>query len=135
MTSDESLRLREASDVRTHHDGLHRSSADDRGEGYPVRRSESVTIEIPVDDVVTPEQMKIALKDAELMLELLRDRPDEMRSLYNDVVAGRTDAVKETATRIGLSESSFRERGGRCGATRDEIVSFDLTGLRTTVPR
>ena len=84
---------------------------------------------------VTPEQMKIALKDAELMLELLRDRPDEMRSLYNDVVAGRTDAVKETATRIGLSESSFRERGGRCGATRDEIVSFDLTGLRTTVPR
>ena len=46
-----------------------------------------------------------------------------------------TVSIEETATRIGLSESSFRERAERCGATRDEIVSFDLTGLRTTVPR
>ena len=81
-------------------------------EGYAVGRSESITIDIPEDDVVSPEQMKIALKDAELMLGLLRDRPDEMRSLYNDVVAGRSDAVKETSARIGLSESAFREKGG-----------------------
>jgi hypothetical protein len=81
-------------------------------EGIPISRSESVKLEISSIDVVTPEQMKVVLRDAELMTGLLRDKPDDMRSLLNDVVAGRTDAAKETARRIGLSEADFKGQGG-----------------------
>jgi hypothetical protein len=81
-------------------------------EGFPIHRSETVKIEISPTDAVTPEQMKVAAKDAEIVLGLMRDYPDDMRSFYNDIVAGRTETAKETATRIGLSESSFKQQGG-----------------------
>lgn len=81
-------------------------------EGIPVSRSETVRLEISSSDVVTPEQMKVVLRDAELMTGLFRDKPDDVRSLLNDVVAGRTDAARETARRIGFSEADFKAQGG-----------------------
>lgn len=81
-------------------------------EGFSVRRSESLTVELSPTDAVTPDGMKTAVKDAELMMELFRDHPDDLRSFYNDVVAGRTDNARETAIRIGLTESSFKQQGG-----------------------
>ncbi len=81
-------------------------------EGYSVRRSESLTVELSATDAVTSEGMKTALRDAELMMELFRDHPDDLRSFYNDVVAVRTDTARETALRMGLTESSFKQQGG-----------------------
>jgi hypothetical protein len=63
-------------------------------------------------DALTAEQMTTVQRDAEIMAALLRDHPDDIRSLCNDMIAGRIDSAKETALRVGLSESGFKMQGG-----------------------
>ena len=81
-------------------------------EGYPVRRSEAVTMYVAPEDVVSAENMKIAARDAELMAGIFRDHADDLRSFYNDVVAGRGESASATAQKIGLNETSFKKEGG-----------------------
>jgi hypothetical protein len=81
-------------------------------EGYPVRKSHSVTMHVSADDVVSPELIRTAARDAELMAQLLRERPDEMREFYNHVVNDRREEGTRLARSIGLSELRFKEQGG-----------------------
>lgn len=81
-------------------------------EGYPVRRAESVTMQLTPEDIVSAESMTIAARDAELMAAMFRDHADDLRSFYNDVVAGRGEAAAATARKIGLDETSFKKQGG-----------------------
>jgi hypothetical protein len=44
---------------------------------------------------------------------MLRKHPQEMAEIFNHFVAGRTQAAKQTAARIGFTEQAFqRKKGG-----------------------
>ena len=81
-------------------------------EGYPVRRTESITMHVSPEDAVSPEHIETAARDAELMAQLLREKPHEMREFYNHVVAGRSADANRTARSIGLTEFDFKRQGG-----------------------
>ena len=59
-----------------------------------------------------PEEMKKALADAEIIASLLREHPEEMASISNAVLAGRTEDARKLAVKIGLTEEAFQENGG-----------------------
>ncbi len=59
-----------------------------------------------------PAEIKKALADLEMTASLLRQYPTEMASLINDTFAGRIEAAKATALRIGFTEEAFQRKGG-----------------------
>ncbi len=78
-------------------------------DGLPTNYQQSFAIEI---DQLGPEELKKALADSEMITSLLREHPNEMRAIVNDVLMGRTEAARQSALRIGLTEEAFQERGG-----------------------
>jgi hypothetical protein len=81
-------------------------------EGYPVRKSHSVTMHVDPDDVVSGELMQAAMRDAELMAQLFKERGSELQTFYNHVVNDRKDEATTLARSIGLSELHFKQQGG-----------------------
>ena len=78
-------------------------------DGLPTNYQQSFAIEI---GQLGPEELKKALADSEMVTSLLREHPNEMMAIVNDVLMGRTEAARQSAVRIGLTEEAFRERGG-----------------------
>lgn len=70
---------------------------------------ESCSVEI---GRVGPKEMRKALRDSEIMTAMLRKHPEELAQIINDFVAGRTQAAKEAAARIGLTEKVFQRNSG-----------------------
>src|SRR3954451_3580729 len=81
-------------------------------EGYPVRKSHSVTMHLDPQEVVSGELMQTAMRDAELMAQLFKDRSGELQTFYNHVVNDRKDEARTLARSIGLSELHFKQQGG-----------------------
>ena len=61
---------------------------------------------------IGPKELKKALVDSEVFTSLLREQPKEVAAIVNHVLAGRKEAARETAMRIGLTEESFQKKGG-----------------------
>jgi hypothetical protein len=59
-----------------------------------------------------PEDVSRAQKDCEILGEILRDRPEEVRALSNDLLQGNTRDAKQRARELGLSEDEFTSKGG-----------------------
>ena len=78
-------------------------------DGLPVNYQQSFAIEV---DRFGPEELNKALADFEKLTSLLREYPQEMTAIVNDVLVGRTEGAMQSASRIGLSETAFQERGG-----------------------
>lgn len=78
-------------------------------DGLPVSFDQSFTIEF---GSFGPMQVKKALTDSEMIISLLREYPTEMASIINDTLAGRMEAAKATALKIGMTEEAFQEAGG-----------------------
>jgi hypothetical protein len=78
-------------------------------DGMPVSYQQSFAIEM---GRIGPEEMKKALADSENITSLLRQYPKEMSAIVNDILAGRIESAKASASRIGLTEEAFQEKGG-----------------------
>jgi hypothetical protein len=50
--------------------------------------------------------------DSELFNSLLREKPEEVVAMVNDLVAGRTDKARNVARSIGFTEEDFQRQGG-----------------------
>jgi hypothetical protein len=59
-----------------------------------------------------PKEIKKALADSEIITRMLREHPKEMTAIVNDSLEGKTDAAREAAVRIGLTEEAFQRQGG-----------------------
>jgi hypothetical protein len=70
---------------------------------------ESFSLEV---GAVGPKEIKKALADSEIITKMLREHPKEMAAILNDFLAGRTEAAREAAVRIGLTEEDFQRQGG-----------------------
>ncbi|MEQ1544622.1 hypothetical protein [Methyloglobulus sp.] len=78
-------------------------------DGLSVSLDQSFTVEF---SPFGPMEVKKALTDSEMITSLLREYPTEMASIINDTFAGRMEAAKATALKIGLTEEAFQEAGG-----------------------
>jgi hypothetical protein len=78
-------------------------------DGLPLSYDQSYAIEV---GPFGPKEIRKALADSEMITSLLRAYPKEMASIINDTLAGRTDAARESAFRIGFTEEAFQENGG-----------------------
>jgi hypothetical protein len=78
-------------------------------DGLPVSYNESFSVEF---GPFGPMEVKKALADSEMITSLLREYPTEMTAIINDTLAGRMEAAKATALRIGLTEEAFQEKEG-----------------------
>lgn len=66
--------------------------------------------------------------DGDLFNAFLRDKPEEMIALANDVLAGRTDKARKRAASLGFTEEEFQRQGGGllfwCGIVACGIMIF-----------
>jgi hypothetical protein len=61
---------------------------------------------------IGPKEIKKALADSEIITKMLREHPKEMTAIINDFLAGRTEAAREGARKINLTEEAFQRQGG-----------------------
>ncbi len=103
-------------------------------DGLPTSYQQSFAIEL---DRLGPEELNKALADSEMITSLLREHPDEMMAILNDAMRGRTEAARQSALRIGLTEEAFKEnRGGLifwCGIIVAGIMIYSAAA--TTPPQ
>jgi hypothetical protein len=59
-----------------------------------------------------PAEMELVIHDSEVMTSLLRNHTTEMTEIVNNVLTGRTEEAVRLASRIGLTEEAFHQRGG-----------------------
>ncbi len=78
-------------------------------DGFPINYGSSFALEL---GQFGPAELKKALTDSEMLTSLLRNHPDEMSGILNDVLAGRTEMARQRASTIGLSEEAFQQQGG-----------------------
>jgi hypothetical protein len=50
--------------------------------------------------------------DAEILINKLRENPEEVQALLNAFVTGRNSEAQRLIHELGLTESDFQERGG-----------------------
>ena len=50
--------------------------------------------------------------DGDLFNAFLRDQPEEMIAMANDVLAGRHESARKRAAALGFSEEEFQRQGG-----------------------
>jgi hypothetical protein len=60
----------------------------------------------------TPEHIKRAQKDCEILGEKLRTHPAEVTAILDSILANKFDHARRMAHEIGISEESFVEQGG-----------------------
>ena len=56
--------------------------------------------------------MKKAQVDAEMIASLFREHPKEITAIANHLASGQRAAATEIASKIGLTEEGFQEKGG-----------------------
>ena len=81
-------------------------------DGFPVALGESFTIDVSKLGKLGRSEIAKALADSEMMATLLRQNPDEIASIVNDVFAGRVTSAAEAARQIGFTEENFQRNGG-----------------------
>jgi len=75
----------------------------------PVSSHESYSIDFR--QLTSADLIKVRV-DSDLFNALLRDKPEEMIAMANDVLAGRADSARKRAASLGFSEEEFQRQGG-----------------------
>jgi hypothetical protein len=58
------------------------------------------------------EDIRRALKDSEILSEVLENNGEQVLALANDLLQGNTHNAKQRARELGLSEDAFTKKGG-----------------------
>jgi hypothetical protein len=80
--------------------------------GFPLSHQQSATIDLLGVVPIGPDEVNKALADLEIMASLLRKYPSETAAIVNDVLAGKPEAARQTALRIGFTEEAFQQQSG-----------------------
>lgn len=82
-------------------------------------KGKDATLQIPghsrsikLPESFKPDHIRRAQKDCEILAQIIEEKPDEVRSLVNDLLQDKTHDAKQRAKELGLSEDEFVRKGG-----------------------
>ncbi|UCE66899.1 MAG: hypothetical protein JSU85_02485 [Candidatus Zixiibacteriota bacterium] len=79
---------------------------------FKVKALTEYVIEFSTGEEIRSRELDKIRIDYKQLGNLLSENPEEMRNIFDDVLAGRHDSAKKKAKAIGLTEEKFQIKGG-----------------------
>jgi hypothetical protein len=77
---------------------------------FEVAADKNVRIVMP--EGCSHEHILLATKDTEILTKILKEHPEEIVSIMEDITSGKLSDAKKAAAEIGISEENFINQGG-----------------------
>ena len=77
---------------------------------FEVAPGRNVHVDLPAG--YSAEHLALAAKDAEILMGILKDKPQEVQAIISAVSAGNFTEARKVAKGIGITEEDFMEQGG-----------------------
>ena len=87
-----------------------------------VSTGSDITIRLPLTSLISSNDLKMAERDCELLLQKLRQYPKEIAAIFDCVSKSDVKEAVQIARKIGFTETEFKNAGG-------DMMAFLVAGL------